>query len=157
MDHMLFTVSRNMWLTGTLARITSHFAIRSLYFLSGTDGFVQEDSSSHKWIVVMLDRAAVIDAIAGIDDLLQCAAGNPGDFGVLMSGTLYRCSEDEIREALASSSPIAVPQRAGGGQPTGEEDGDGLVYLFSFLKCLRSLLVHAQARGLGLIHLRHMY
>jgi hypothetical protein len=157
MDHMLLTVSRNMWLTATLARVTSHFGIRSLYFLSGPDDFVQEDSSHHKWIAVMLDRAAVIEAIAGVEHLLHCAAGKPGDFGALMSDTLYRCSEEEIREALASSSSIAVPQRAGGGQPSGEEEGNGLVYLFSFLKCLRSLLVHAQARGLGLIHLRYMH
>src|SRR5690349_7954996 len=73
MDHMLFTVSRNMWLTGTLARFTSHLAIHSLYFLSGTDGFVQEDSTHQKWIAVMLDRAAVIDAIAGVEQLLDWA------------------------------------------------------------------------------------
>lgn len=151
--HVLFTASRNMWLTCTLAEITSRLAIRNLDFLGGTDEPVQKDSTQYKWIAVMLDRAAVIDAIAGVEQLLHWAADKPGDFGELL---FCRCSGEQIWEALTSSSSIAVPVAGGNNEPAGEEEGEGPVYLFSFLKCLRSLLGHAEAHGRCLIHLRHI-
>jgi hypothetical protein len=151
--HVLFTASRNMWLTGTLATMTSHLGIRSLDFLSDTHTAVQKDSTNYKWIAVMLDRAAVIDAIAGIELLLHCATDKPETLGALLP---HRCPEEDIREALKSSSSIPVPVDGGNNEPDGEEEGDGPVYLFSFLKCLRSLLGHAQTHRQCLIHLLHI-
>jgi hypothetical protein len=151
---ILSSASRNMWLTGTLAHITSHLGISTLMFVSEVDGTLQRDPQGHRWVTYMLDHAAVVAASAGIEQLLKCAAEEPEHFaGVIGRGGYGGYTAAEILQALESSSPVYDPISG----PQGEEEGDGPLYFFAYLKCLLSLLRHAQAQGLCVMHVRHMH
>ena len=139
----LASASRNDWLTHNLARASACFQILGLEFMTRVDGEPQSDRSGTRWIVTSLDKTEVETARDGIESFLKLAAAKPGDLGGALNPAV---DSEEILSALDAPEG-----------PAGEDEGDGPVYLFAFIKDLRSLLDYAEKHGLWVIHARHVY
>lgn len=144
----LMSASRNGWLAYTLKRVASDLNIEALGFVNSASSPVQCDSSGSRWVICILDGVDIQKASVGIERLLKCAADDPADFERRL-GSGHEA--EEISEALASSSESYDPIRG----PDGEDEGDGPVYLFAYLKCLLSLLRYAHEHSLCIVHARH--
>ena len=146
----LMSASRNMWLTGMLAQITAHFGISAPQFISEVEGPVRTDSKGERWATYLLDTTMLRQALDGIARLLALAAERAEEYADLIG---FGCTAEEIAEALDEASAEFDPVQG----PSGEEEGDGPLYLFSYLKSLDTVLQDALAQGLCVIHTRHLY
>jgi hypothetical protein len=143
------SASRNGWLNGNLLRLSSRFAEGAFDFLAPNDRVPHADRSNALWIVSTFDAPAIGRLIGGVERLLERARTDPAALAALLDP--YDAAD--IVAALDASS-AAVNDVA---MPHGEEEGDGPVYLFSYLKALLSLLRYAGENGLSVVHANHCH
>jgi hypothetical protein len=143
----LASASRNDWLADKVASISSQFGDATLAFLVSVECGSVQDGSGYSWFVSTLDSAQVNNAIIGCERLLEYARQHPWHFAAMLG----QGSAVEIVEALQASTSRYDPIKG----PEGEEEGDGPVYLFAYLKSLISLLRYAQEQDFYIVHARH--
>lgn len=134
MGRALMCVSRNDWVAGILMHIAPDFGISTLKFVNN--------------IVSVLETAAINSAINEIENLLESAKRDPKHFARILHQ-----EDTDISHALQVSNSEYDPIHG----PRGEEEGDGPIYLFSYLKCLLVLFRYAQEKDLCIMHVRHAH
>lgn len=130
---LLMCSTRNGWLLGTVAAISSKLNIRSF-------------SSFHKMFAVVAPDA-ISSVVDDIDSFLSSTRNNPA----LLAGILGESHTSlEILEALEHSKEASIPHLG----PDNAEEGDDAQYLFDWLKSLRTILRTAEANGMCVIHVQ---
>jgi len=139
------SASRNGWLNGNLLRLSAPFAASTFDFLAPNGRVPHADRSGKAlWIVSTFDAPAIERVIAGIERMLEHARTDAGALAAWFDGN----SAADIVAGLEASSARVNDVL----MPHGEEEGDGFVYLFSYLKALLSVLRHAKENGLWVVH-----
>lgn len=139
----LFTYSRRDWLHRALSEVGEAFGGSCLMdFFSLGSNILATDSEEPGFLVTALMPSALPAAIATLDEWLESIAAEPGRLAARMGVVA-----DDLRIALVS---WAEDEGA-------LEDGDGLPYLFWFLRCLRTELVGAQSSGQPVLHARYVF
>lgn len=157
-EQALWSDSRNDWLTGALGNVLSVFGTRALAFLCREyppqhkicEGSQQNpwEGWSEFWLGSKLGFEQIEQAIADIDSWLSKSQSEPESFVELL-GQFPVC---EIEDALHDTTDALTNK-----SPEKRGEGDDVYYFFSFLKCLRSLLVKAQSQQLSILHVRCIY
>lgn len=130
---LLMCSTRNGWLLGTVAAISSKLNIRSF-------------SSFHKMFAVVAPDA-ISSVVDDIDSFLSSTRNNPA----LLAGILGESHTSlEVLEALEHSKEASIPHLG----PDNAEEGDDAQYLFDWLKSLRTILRTAEANGMCVIHVQ---
>jgi len=150
-DDVLSSVSRDDWLTSVLANVLPCFGSKALEFLCKDYPSQPEtcDEYEEYWFVSQLDLKDIQAAIEDVDLLISEALSRPEAF----VRPLLDYMSEEIADAVRNAGDVRTESK----EPEGEDDGDGPAYFFSFLKCLRSLLVAAQTRNFSVLHVRYIY
>jgi hypothetical protein len=149
--HTIACASNGGKLDHMLRELADVFGAGALLCVVDDAGTPMRDASGYQWRIAVLDAAAIDGAAVSVDRLLLRAAEAPQDFNRLLAFH-GRGTAATVRQALHSASALLDPDMG----LAGEEDGDGPVYLFSFLKCLQGLLRHAQENGMQVIHAKHL-
>ena len=148
-QHALTSISRNGWLAYMVEAISERLEIKGLEFLWGgheSDGSAPGD----RWLYSFLDEASIERGVFAVDRILALATERPQTFA-----TVFAWSEDAgaIFDALYSASDQFEPFS----DPIPEINGEGALYFFTYLKCLRALMRWALGQRLRLMHIRLDY
>lgn len=94
-------------------------------------------------VVTKLPHADIAPAIAKVDAWFEAAATRPELFPQMLG---ENCSREDAARAIEASMDLR--------EEFGNEDGDDAVYLFGFLKSLRSMMQEAMDSGMAVVHVR---